>query len=111
MALFEIMWYYSAAALNGWDLRIMQFAALFGWVLLGLIPISRKLPSKTSIVFYGVFVISFAIWLGTGFKFNDLGNSSFSFSAEALNVVSKGALFFGYAFHIGNVGLINKPED
>ena len=105
MALFEIMWYYSAAAFRGWDLRIMQFAALFGWVLLGISAIIRKSPSKISILLYGIFAFSFAIWLATGFVFNDLGNSSFSASAEILNVVSKGALFFAYAFHIGEVGI------
>ena len=47
------------------------------------------------------FAISFAIWLGTGFTFNDLGNSSFSVLGEVLNVVSKGSLFFAYAIHIG----------
>ncbi len=104
MALFEIMWYYSAAAFNGWDLRIMQFAALFGWVLLGIVTVYHKRPPKISIILYGIFVISFAIWLGTGFKFNDLGSPSFSLSAEVLNVVSKTALLFAYAIHIGNVG-------
>lgn len=105
MALFEIMWYYSAAAFRGWDLRIMQFAALFGWVLLGISAIIHKKPQKISIILYGIFAFSFAVWLATGFAFNDLGNSSFSVSAEILNVVSKGALFFAYAFHIGKVGI------
>ena len=104
MALFEILWYYSAALFNGWDLRIMQFAALFGWVLLGIREVYRKRPLRISILVYALFVFSFVIWLGTGFKFNDLSNPSFSFSAEVLNVVSKGALFFAFAFHIGYVG-------
>ena len=101
LALFEIMWYYSAAAFRGWDLRIMEFAALFGWVLLGINAVTRKIPSKISILLYGIFAFSFAIWLATGFDFNDLENSSFSVSAEILNILSKGALFFAYAFHIG----------
>ena len=104
MAIFEIMWYYSAAAFHGWDLRIMQFAALFGWVLLGISAVFHKRPPRISMLLYGIFAISFAIWLGTGFSFNDLGNPSFSLSAEILNVVSKGALFFAYAIHVGNVG-------
>jgi hypothetical protein len=108
MALFEIMWYYSAAAFRGWDLRIMQFAALFGWVLLGISAIIRKNPPKISILLYGIFAFSFAIWLATGFAFNDLGNSPFSVSAEILNVVSKGALFFAYAFHISKVDISFK---
>jgi hypothetical protein len=104
MALFEIIWYYSAATFNGWDLRIMQFTALFGWVLLGISAVFRKRPPRISIILYGAFAVSFAIWLGTGFKFNDLGSPSFSFSAEVLNVFSKTALFLAYAIHIGNVG-------
>lgn len=106
MALFEIMWYYSAAAFNGWDLRIMQFAALFGWVLLGVREVFRKRPPKISILLYGLFAITFTIWLGTGFTFNDLGNSSFSVLGEALNVVSKSTLFFAYALHISSVRLL-----
>lgn len=103
MALFEILWYYSAALLNGWDLKIMQFAALFGWVLLGIREVYRKRPLRISILLYALFVFSFVTWLGTGFKFNDLSNPSFSLSAEVLNVVSKCALFFAFAFHIGYV--------
>lgn len=103
MSLFEITWYYSAAAFRGWDLKIMEFAALFGWVLLGIREVFRKRPPRISILLYGIFAISFAIWLGTGFTFNDLGNSSFSVLGEALNVVSKATLFFAYAIHIGEV--------
>jgi len=104
LGLFEIMWYYSAAFLNGWNLRIMQFAALFGWVLLGIREVYRKRPLRISLILYALFVFSFAVWLGTGFKFNYLGGPSFSLSAEVLNVVSKGALFFAFTFHIGYVG-------
>jgi len=110
MAVFEIMWYYSAAVLNNWDLRIMQFAALFGWVLLGLVPVVRRRPNRLSLVLYGVFILVFAVWVATGFKYNDLGDSSFSLSAEAFNVGSKSALFLAYAFHIGNVGLVKKEN-
>jgi hypothetical protein len=108
MALFEIIWYYSAAPSRGWDLRIMQFAALFGWVLLGISAVYRKRPPKISILLYGVFVISFIVWLGTGLPFNSLGYLPYSFSAEVFNVVSKAALFFAYAIHIGNVGSNQK---
>ena len=83
-------------------MRIFQFAALFGWVLLGIREVFTKRPSKLSTVFYGVFAISMVIWIGTGFQFNDLGNSSFSVSGEILNVVSKAALFIAYALHIGS---------
>ena len=102
LALFEILWYYSAAAAGGWDLRIFQFSALFGWVVLGIREVFPKRPPKVSVVLYGVFVISMAIWVGTGFSFNDLSNPSFSVSAEVLNVLAKASLFVAYAFHIGS---------
>ena len=105
MALFEILWYYSASFMNGgYELRIMQFAALFGWVLLGIREVFNKRPSRISTILYVFFVFSFATWLRTRFKFNNLNSSSFSLSAEFLNVVSKGTLFFAFALHIGYVG-------
>ncbi len=103
MGLFEIVWYYTAAVFRGWDLRIFEFAALSGWVFLGIREVFRKRPSKLSTVLYGVFVVSMVIWIGTGFHFNDTGNPSFSISGEILNVVSKTALFVAYALHIGSV--------
>jgi hypothetical protein len=103
MALFEIVWYYSAAPSRGWDLRIMQFAALFGWVLLGISAVVHKRPPRVYILLYGIFVISYVAWLGTGFTFNSLGYLPYSFSGEVFNVVSKGSLFFAYAFHVGRV--------
>ncbi len=108
MAIFETLWYYSAAYFDGADLRIMQFAALFGWILLGLITIFHYRLPKISIILYSLFVILFTVWLATGFKYNDLGDSSFSLSAESINVISKGVLFFAYAFHIGSIGLNSK---
>jgi len=104
MALFEILWWYSAVVFNGYDLRIMQFAALFGWVLFGISAVFHKRPLRISLALYGIFIISFSIWLGTGFNFNYQGSPSFSFFGEVLNVVSKTALFLAYAIHIGNVG-------
>ncbi len=104
MALFEIIWWYSAVAFNGYDLRILQFAALFGWILLGISAVFHKLLPRISIVLYGIFAISFPLWIGTGFKFNYLGSPSFSFFGEVFNLVSKTALFLAYAFHIGNLG-------
>jgi hypothetical protein len=105
LASFELVWYYSAAVLRGWDLKIMEFGALFGWVLLGISAVFRTRPSKVAVILYGAFAISFAVWFGSGFTFNDLSNPSFSVSAEVLNVFSKGALFFAYAVHVGSVGL------
>ncbi len=110
MALFEIMYYYSAAALNGWDLRIMQFAALFGWVLLGVSAVYRKRPPRISIILYVIFAISFAIWFGTGFEVNYSGGPTFSYSAEAFNVLSKTGLLFAYAIHIGKVGFVDSGK-
>jgi hypothetical protein len=109
MGLFEILWYYSAAAYRGWDLRIFEFAALSGWVLLGIREVFRKRPPKVSIMLYGVFVVSMIIWLAIGFPFNDLGNSSFSVSAEILNELSKTSLFIAYALHVGSIKGNTKP--
>lgn len=103
MGLYEIVWYYTAAAFRGWDLRIFQFAALFGWVLLGTREVFRKRPSRLSTILYAIFVISMLIWIADGFQFNDTSNPSFNVSAEILNVMSKTALFFAYAIHIGSL--------
>jgi hypothetical protein len=103
MGLYEIVWYYSAAAFRGWDLRIFEFGALFGWVFLGIREVFRERPSKLSMALYGVFVVTMVIWISTGFQFNDVNNPSFSISGEILNVVSKAALFIAYALHIGSV--------
>jgi hypothetical protein len=103
MGLFEIIWYFTAAAFRGWDLRIFEFAALSGWVFLGIREVYKKRSSKLSTMLYGVFVVSMVIWIGTGFQFNDAGNPSFSVSGEILNVISKAALFIAYALHIGRV--------
>ena len=59
LGLFEILWYYTAAAFRGGNLEIFQFAALFGWVLLGIREVLTKRPSKLSTIFCGI---------GAGFK-------------------------------------------
>lgn len=102
LSLFEIVWYYVAAGFNGYDLRIFQFAALFGWVLLGIREVYSKKPPRLSIIFYGVFAVSMLLWIGTGFEFNDLGNSAFSIIGETFNVISKAALAIAYSVHIGS---------
>jgi len=109
MGLFEILWYYSAAAYRGWDLRLFEFVALSGWVFLGLREVFRKRPSKVSIVLYGIFAVSMITWLAIGFPFNDLGNSTFSVSGEILNELSKTSLFIAYAFHIDFTEVNTKP--
>ena len=100
MSLYEVVWYYIAVGFRGYELRFFEFAALFGWVVLGVREVISKRPSRLSSVFYGIFLISMLLWVGSGFNFNNLGDSSFSISGEILNIVSKTALTFGYALHI-----------
>jgi hypothetical protein len=50
MGLFEIYCFYSAATLRGWDLRILQFAALFNLVLLEIREVYNRRPPKFSIL-------------------------------------------------------------
>ncbi len=100
LGLFEILWYYSAAAYRSWDLRIFQFAALAGWVLLGVREVYRTRPPKISILFYVLFVVSFSVWLAIGLPFNISNGESLSVPGEILNELSKTALFFAFGFHI-----------
>ncbi len=100
MASYETVWYYSAAALRGYDLRIWEFAALFGWVLLGIREVLHKRPPKISTALYVVYAVSMIIWIATGLHSNDLGNTTFSTTGEALNILSKFALTTAYALHI-----------
>jgi hypothetical protein len=101
MSLFEIVWYFSAATFKGWDLHVFQFAALFGWVALGIREVFKVHPKKISIALYLVFAVSFVLWIASGFSFNDPGYFSFSITGEVFNVTAKTSLFLGYAFHIG----------
>ncbi|HTY75622.1 MAG TPA: hypothetical protein VMD05_08670 [Candidatus Nanoarchaeia archaeon] len=103
MGLYEIVWYYIAVTHTGWDLKILEFAALFGWVLLGIREVFRTRPPRFSMLLYGVFAISMVVWVADGFQFNYAGIPTFNVTAEILNVVSKGSLFFAYALHIGSV--------
>jgi hypothetical protein len=101
LGLYEILWFYSAAAYRAWDLRIFQFAALAGWVLLGVREVYRTRPPRISILFYILFMVSFAVWLAIGLPFNISNGESFSVPGEILNELSKTALFFAFGFHIG----------
>jgi hypothetical protein len=101
LGLYEIVWYYLAAFSFGYDLRIFQFAALGGWVLLGLKEVYRKEPPKVSMVLYGFFVAIMVVWVATGFEVNNLGDPKFSIMGEVFNVTSKAALGLAYAVHIG----------
>jgi hypothetical protein len=92
------------SSLQGWDLRIFQFAAVLGWVILGIREVCRTRPPKLSLAFYAVFAVSFIVWLTIGLPFNDLANSSFSVSGEILNELSKTCLFFAFALQIGFKG-------
>ncbi len=101
LAFYEILWYYLAASLFSYELRIFQFAALAGWVLLCIREVYPRKPSKISIVFYLLFAVTMILWVASGFAVNSPGNASFSITGEVFNVVSKAALAFGYAVHIG----------
>ena len=102
MGLFEFVWFYTAVATNGFGPRIYEFAALFGWILLGIREVIHVRPPRISVLFYGLFVIFMALWVGTGFQFNDLGGTNFSVVGETFNVASKAAIAAGYAFHLGS---------
>jgi hypothetical protein len=41
------------------------------------------------------------LWVGTGFEFNNIENSSISISGEILNITSKASLAIAYSLHIG----------
>lgn len=101
MGLFELVWFYLAVAIYGFEPRIYEFAALFGWILLGIREVVRIRPPRISLFFYGLFVIFLALWVATGFQFNDLGNPTFTVVGEFLNVLSKAAIAVGYTFHLG----------
>jgi hypothetical protein len=101
LALYEIIWYYLAAFSFGYDLRLFQFAALAGWVLLCFREVFSVKPPKVSLVLYGLFVIALLLWVATGFEVNTYGDAKFSVVGEIFNVVSKAALALAYAVHIG----------
>jgi hypothetical protein len=101
MGLYEIVWYYIAAGFRGYEMRIFEFGALLGWVFLGVREVISKRPSKLSTLFYGIFMFSIVLWVGTGFVFNNIENSSISISGEILNITSKASLAIAYSLHIG----------
>jgi len=101
LGLYEVVWYYLAVFSFGYDLRIFQFAALGGWVLLGLKEVYPKKPPKVSMVLYGLFAAAMVLWVATGFDVNNLGDAKFSVTGEVFNVTSKAALGLAYAVHIG----------
>jgi hypothetical protein len=104
MGLYEFVWYYISVALRGFEPKIFQFAALFGWILLGVREVYSSRPSRVCLVLYGIYVASMVVWVATGFQYNDLGNTGFTYLGESLNVMSKTALTLGYALHIGEEG-------
>lgn len=97
----KVVWYYIAAAAFGYELRIFQFAALAGWVLLCLREAYPHRPPKLSLVLYALFVVTMVLWVASGFAVNNLGDPSFSIVGEAFNVTSKAALALAFAIHIG----------
>ncbi len=100
MGLYEFVWYNIAVVMKGLPVILFPFAALLGWVFLGVKEVYKVRPSKISIALYVVFVATMVFWVLIGLNFNYLGTSSFSWIDEFLNVVSKGAITFGYATHI-----------
>ncbi len=100
MGLYEFIWYNIAVVMKSLPLLLFPFAALLGWVFLGVREVYNIRPSNISLVLYGIFIATMMIWVFAGLNFNYLGNSSFTWTDEFLNVVSKGAITFGYAFHI-----------
>jgi hypothetical protein len=101
MGLYEIVWYYVAAYLFSYDLRIFEFAALEGWIVLCIREVYPTKPPKVSLALYALFAASMTLWVATGFEVNNIGQSGFSIFGEALNEVSKTSLALGFAFHIG----------
>jgi hypothetical protein len=101
LALYEIIWYYLAAFSFGYELRLFQFAALTGWVLLCLREVYPLKPPKLSIALYGLFVVTMVLWIAMGFEVNSLGDASFSITGEVFNVISKVALAVAFAIHVG----------
>jgi hypothetical protein len=102
MGIFEFVWFYTAVGLRGFGPRIYEFAALFGWILLGIREVIHVRPPRISVFSYALFVIFVALWIVTGFQFNDLGDPTFSVVGEILNVASKAAIAVGFAFHLGS---------
>ena len=102
MGLFELIWFNLAVVLRGFEPRIYEFAALFGWVLLGTREVIHIRPPRISVLFYGLFVIFLALWVRTGFQFNNLGEATFSVVGETLNLASKASIGAGFAFHLGS---------
>jgi hypothetical protein len=101
LGLYEIVWYYTAVPFYGYDLRLFEFAGLFGWVLLGVKEVYHTRPPKIAIALYGVFALTMGLWVAAGFRVNFLEKADINMASEAFNVVSKGALAFAFALHIG----------
>lgn len=100
MGLYELVWWNSAVVLANWEPRNWAFAALLGWIFLGLREVFRTRPPRISIALYATYVASMIAWIFLGFKFSVLGTSSYDFAGETFNVVSKVSLPIAYAFHI-----------
>lgn len=101
LGLYEIIWYQMAAHFFNYDLRIFEFAALAGWVLLCIREVYPKKLPRLSLALYGFFFLTMILWVATGFDVNSLGNATFSITGEGFNVSSKAALALAYAVHIG----------
>jgi hypothetical protein len=100
MGLYELVWWNSAVVLANWEPRNWAFAALLGWVFLGVREVFRTRPPTISIALYGTYVVSMITWIGLGFKFSVFGTSTYNFAGETFNLISKLSLPIAYAFHI-----------
>jgi hypothetical protein len=78
MGLYELVWWNSAVVLANWEPRNWAFAALLGWVFLGVREVFRTRPPTISIALYGTYVVSMITWIGLGFKFSVFGTSTYA---------------------------------
>jgi len=101
MSLYEFIWFHIGVALKGYEPKIFQFVALFGWIILGIREVKNEKPPLISSVLYGVYIISMILWAATGFQINVHDDPNFTYLGEFFNIVSKTSLDFGYALHIG----------
>jgi hypothetical protein len=84
--------------LAGYEPRIFEFAALFGWVLLSIRKVYHKRPPRVSMALYGASVVSIILWVATGFEVNFTQRPDIHILGEVFSVMSKTALAF--ALHI-----------
>jgi len=100
MGLYELVWWNSAVVLDNWEQRNWAFAALLGWIFLGLREVFRTRPPRISIILYATYVASMIAWISLGFKFSVFGANQYDIAGEIFNVVSKLSLALAFSFHM-----------